>query len=112
LGWAAGSPLAKGAAWREGLPAGTRDGLHTSIIGPVQAAAAPPWPRSRDQFQLHALNKYTQQLRKHADGFLHDPDAGNELRHVAVLGDLNEEPFDGLLQAELMVSLGQPETAL
>jgi hypothetical protein len=58
LGWAAGWPLAKGAAWRLGLAAGTRDGLHTSIIGPVQAAAAPPWPRSRDQFQLDALDKY------------------------------------------------------
>src|SRR6516225_5585301 len=42
----------------KGLAAGTRDGLHTSIIGPVQAAAAPPWPRSRVQFQLDALNKY------------------------------------------------------
>ena len=40
------------------MAAGTRDGLHTSIIGPVQAAAAPPWPRSRDQFQLDALNTY------------------------------------------------------
>jgi hypothetical protein len=42
----------------KGLAAGIRDGLHTFIIGPVQAAAAPPWPRSRDQFQLDALNKY------------------------------------------------------
>jgi hypothetical protein len=31
--------------------------LHTSISGPVQAAAAPPRPRSRDHFQLDALNK-------------------------------------------------------
>jgi hypothetical protein len=45
-----------------------------------------------------------QQLRKDAYGFLHDPDAGAERRHVAVLGDLNEEPFSGLLQTELRAS--------
>jgi hypothetical protein len=76
--------LAKGAAWRlparvassswrrrrlvlglpvaeaslKGLAAGTRDGLHTSNLGPVQAAAALPGPRSRDLFQLDALNNY------------------------------------------------------
>jgi hypothetical protein len=36
----------------KGLAAGTRDGLYTSIIGPVQAAAAPPRPRSRNQCQV------------------------------------------------------------
>jgi hypothetical protein len=45
-----------------------------------------------------------QQLRKDAYRFLHDPDAGAERRHVAVLGDLNEEPFGGLLEAELFAS--------
>ena len=42
----------------KGLAAGTRDWLHTSNIGPVQATAAPPRPRSRDRFQLDTLNKY------------------------------------------------------
>jgi hypothetical protein len=42
-----------------------------------------------------------QQLRKNAYDFLHDPSAGAERRHVAVLGDLNEEPFGGLLEMEL-----------
>jgi hypothetical protein len=45
-----------------------------------------------------------QQLRKHAYDFLHDPDAAAERRHVAVLGDLNGEPFDILLQTELFAS--------
>jgi hypothetical protein len=44
------------------------------------------------------------QLRKDAFRFLHDPDAGAEHRHVAVLGDLNEEPFDSLLESELFAS--------
>jgi hypothetical protein len=45
-----------------------------------------------------------QQLRTDAYRFLHDPDAAAERRHVAVLGDLNEEPFDGLLETELFAS--------
>jgi hypothetical protein len=32
--------------------------LHTSIIGEVLATAALPRPRSRDQLELDALNKY------------------------------------------------------
>ncbi len=42
-----------------------------------------------------------QQLRKEAYRFINDPDAGAESRHVAVLGDLNEEPFGGLMETEL-----------
>jgi hypothetical protein len=42
----------------KGLAAGTRDGLHTFIIGAVPAAAARPRSRSRDQSELDALNKY------------------------------------------------------
>jgi hypothetical protein len=45
-----------------------------------------------------------QQLRKDAYNFLHDPGALAECRHAAVLGDLNEEPFGGLLQTELFAS--------
>src|SRR5262249_43832428 len=42
----------------KGLTAGTRDGLHTSIIGEALTAAALPRPRSRDQLEMDALNKY------------------------------------------------------
>src|SRR5262249_39516551 len=42
----------------KGLAAGTRDGLHTFIIGEVRAAAAVPRPQGRDQLELNALNKY------------------------------------------------------
>ena len=42
----------------EGLAVGTRDGLHTSIIGGGPAATALHQPRSRDQLELDALNKY------------------------------------------------------
>jgi hypothetical protein len=45
-----------------------------------------------------------QQLRRDAYTFLRDPDAGAERRHVAVLGDLNEEPFGSLLETELFAS--------
>jgi hypothetical protein len=45
-----------------------------------------------------------QQLRKDAFRFLHDPDAGVERRHVAVVGDLNDEPFGGLFETELFAS--------
>src|SRR5262249_34060445 len=41
----------------KGLAAGTRDSLHTSIIGEALAAAALPRPWSRDQLELDALNK-------------------------------------------------------
>jgi hypothetical protein len=40
------------------LAAGTRDGLHTSIIGKAPAAAALPQLRSRDQLELDTLIKY------------------------------------------------------
>ena len=40
----------------KGLAAGTRDGLHTPIIGEARAAAAIPRPRSRDRLELDALN--------------------------------------------------------
>src|SRR5262249_2462933 len=42
----------------KGLAAGTRDGLHTLIIGLTQAPAAQPRPRSGDQLELDALIKY------------------------------------------------------
>jgi len=42
----------------KGLAAGTRDELHTSIIGEARAAAALPGPWSWAQLELHALNKY------------------------------------------------------
>jgi hypothetical protein len=42
----------------KGLAAGTREGLHTCIIGGVPAAAALPQPRSKDQLELDALSKY------------------------------------------------------
>jgi hypothetical protein len=48
----------------KGLAAGTGDGLHTPIIGLVQAAAARPRPRRSDQFDLDALNKYAEGLLK------------------------------------------------
>jgi hypothetical protein len=84
LGWPGGGPLAKGGglalagagrlveltaealvlglqvaeASLQGLAAGTRDGLHTPIMGEARATAALPRPRSRDQLELDALNKY------------------------------------------------------
>jgi hypothetical protein len=42
----------------KGLAAGTRDGLHTSIIGGASAATALPQLRSSDQLELDALFKY------------------------------------------------------
>ncbi len=48
----------------KGLAASTRDGLHTFIIGKTRAAAALPWPRRRDQLELHALNRYDLLCRK------------------------------------------------
>jgi hypothetical protein len=51
-----GLPVAE--ASLKDLAAGTRDGLHTSIISEVLATAAIPRPRSRDQLKLDALNKY------------------------------------------------------
>jgi hypothetical protein len=42
----------------KGLAAGTRDGFHTPIIGEARPRAAPPRPRSKDQFELDALTKY------------------------------------------------------
>jgi hypothetical protein len=42
----------------KGLVAGTRDGLHTTIIAEAGAAAALPRQRSKDQLELDALNKY------------------------------------------------------
>jgi len=42
----------------KGLAAGTRDGLHTSIIGEARAAATLPRTRSSDQLELDALNNY------------------------------------------------------
>jgi hypothetical protein len=42
----------------KGSAAGTRDGLHTPIIGESPAAAVLPQPRSRDQLELNPLNKY------------------------------------------------------
>jgi hypothetical protein len=42
----------------KGLAAGTRDGLHTSIIGKAPAAAALSQLRSRDQLEVNALNNY------------------------------------------------------
>src|SRR5262249_538107 len=41
----------------KGPAAGTRDGLHTSVIGEVLASAALPRPRSRDQHELDALKQ-------------------------------------------------------
>jgi hypothetical protein len=43
----------------KGLTAGTRDGLHTPIIGEAGTQLRCPWPPSRDQLELEALNKYT-----------------------------------------------------
>ena len=40
------------------LAAGTREGLHTCMIGGVPAAAVLPQPRNRDQLELDALCKY------------------------------------------------------
>jgi hypothetical protein len=45
-----------------------------------------------------------QQLRKDTYRFLHDGGQATESRHVAVLGDLNEEPFSRLLESELFAS--------
>jgi hypothetical protein len=42
----------------KGLASGTRDRLHTSIIGEALATAALPRSWSRDQLELDALNKY------------------------------------------------------
>jgi hypothetical protein len=49
----------------KGLAAGTRDGLHTPIIGEAQAAAVQSRMRSKDQLALDTLIKY--QARKHAE---------------------------------------------
>jgi hypothetical protein len=45
-----------------------------------------------------------QQLRKDAYRFLTDAGAAAERRHVAVLGDLNEEPFSSLLGSTLFAT--------
>src|SRR5262249_3812573 len=42
----------------KGLAVGTRDGMHTCIIGEGPTATAGPQRRSRDQLQLDALNRY------------------------------------------------------
>jgi hypothetical protein len=42
----------------KGLAAGTRDRLHTFIIGKARAAAALLSPWETDQLEMHALNKY------------------------------------------------------
>jgi hypothetical protein len=42
----------------KGLAAGTRDGLHTTIIGEPGATTALHRRRSQDQLELDALNKY------------------------------------------------------
>src|SRR5262245_33051798 len=42
----------------KGLAAGAGGGLHASILGEARAAAEPPRPRSRNQLELDALNKY------------------------------------------------------
>jgi hypothetical protein len=42
----------------KGLAAGTRDGLHTPIIGEARAASALPRPQCGDQLALDALNNY------------------------------------------------------
>jgi hypothetical protein len=42
----------------QGLAAGTRNGLHTSIIGKAPAPGALPQLRSRDQLELDTLIKY------------------------------------------------------
>jgi hypothetical protein len=44
----------------KGLASGTQDGLHTSTIGEALATAALPRPRSREQVELDALNKYAE----------------------------------------------------
>src|SRR5262249_46904892 len=48
----------------KGLAAGTRDGLHTSIIGRAPAAAALPQLWNRDQLELDALIKYKWEYEK------------------------------------------------
>jgi hypothetical protein len=53
-----------------------------------------------------------QQLRKAAYDFLHDPEAGSERRHVAIPGDVNEEPFDGLLETELFASRNRQDALI
>jgi hypothetical protein len=59
----------------KGLAAGTRDGLHTSIIGEAQAVPALPRPRSRDQLELDALNKSNRSTDKVEIEFVtSDPD--------------------------------------
>jgi hypothetical protein len=63
------------------------------------------WTSRRGEEQSERVRRdVAQQLRKDAYRFLHDPDAGAERRHVAILGDLNEEPFDNLLKTELFAS--------
>jgi hypothetical protein len=42
----------------QGLAAGTRDGLHASMIGEALGASALTGPRRRDQLEQDALNKY------------------------------------------------------
>jgi hypothetical protein len=42
----------------EGLAAGTRDGLHTSLYAQCRSQLRSPRPQSRDQHELDALNKY------------------------------------------------------
>jgi hypothetical protein len=42
----------------KGLAAGTRDGLHASIIGEARDAAASRRPRRKDQLELDAPNQY------------------------------------------------------
>jgi hypothetical protein len=53
----AGRLVELAAASLKGLAAGTRDALPTPIVGPVQAPAARPKLRSRDQVELAALNQ-------------------------------------------------------
>jgi hypothetical protein len=51
----------------QGVAAGTRDGLRTSIISEAEAAAVPPRPRGRDQLKLHAPNEYLNDRARRLD---------------------------------------------
>ena len=49
----------------KGLASGTRDGLHTPIIGEAPAATALPQPQSQDQLELVSLSESLVELPLH-----------------------------------------------
>jgi hypothetical protein len=71
----------------KGLAAGTRDGFHTTILGEPRAVGALPRPRSGDQLELDALNKYADPKQ-----FFHVLQKCGNLQHEIMLRRMKDPP--------------------